>query len=149
MRHILVPSKALADDLRGQLADGADFAALAKKHSTDSSTDIGGELTIRKGEAVPQFEKVAFALKVNELSKPVKTRFGWHIIQALGPLKASKPTPLASVRQTIRDTLIGQEPSDTSRSGSRTSSRSTRTKSSTPGLRAPGTSPAAGTTETG
>ena len=112
VRHILVKSKALADDIHGQLADGADFAALAKEHSIDSSKDVGGALTIRKGETVPQFEKTALALKVNEISQPVKTQFGWHIIEALGPLSTPKPTPLASVRQTIRDTLVGQERSD-------------------------------------
>jgi parvulin-like peptidyl-prolyl isomerase len=112
VRHILVKSKTLADDIHSQLANGADFAALAKKHSIDSSADIGGKYTIRKGEAVPQFEKAAFALKVNEVSKPVKTRFGWHVIEALGPATAPKPTPLASVRQTIRDTLAGQKRSD-------------------------------------
>ena len=112
MRHILVKSKALADDIHGQLADGADFAALAKEHSLDSSKDVGGALTIRKGETVPEFEKTALALKVNEISQPVKTQFGWHIIEALGPLSTPKPTPLASVRQTIRNTLVGQERSD-------------------------------------
>jgi parvulin-like peptidyl-prolyl isomerase len=112
VRHILVKEKALAVDIRGQLAGGADFAALAKKHSIDSSKDVGGALTIRKGETVPPFEKIALALKVDEISQPVKTQFGWHIIQALGPLSAPKPTPLASVRKTIRDTLAGQERSD-------------------------------------
>ncbi len=109
VRHILVKSKALADDIHGQLTGGGDFAALAKKHSIDSSKDVGGTLTIRKGETVPQFEKTALALKVNEISQPVKTRFGWHVIEALGPLSSAKPTPLASVRQTIRDTLARPE----------------------------------------
>jgi parvulin-like peptidyl-prolyl isomerase len=112
VRHILVHSKALADDIYGQLADGADFTALAKKYSEDSSKDIGGKLTIRKGETVPQFEKTALALKVNEISKPVKTRFGWHIIEALGPLSSPKPTPLASVKKQIGDTLVGQKRSE-------------------------------------
>ena len=112
VRHILVKSKALADDIYGQLQAGGDFAALAKKSSIDSTKDVGGKLTIRKGETVPQFEKTALALKVNEISKPVKTRFGWHVIQALSPLTADKRTPLAAVRKTIRDTLVGQERSE-------------------------------------
>lgn len=150
VRHILVKSKALADDLYGQLADGADFAALAKKHSTDSSKDTGGALTIRKGETVPQFEKVALALKVNELSKPVKTRFGYHIIQALGPLTEAKATPLASVRQTIRDTLVGQKRSDAVTKWLEDLKQEYADKIEyASGFAPAATSPAAGTTETG
>lgn len=150
VRHILVESKALADDLYGQLQDGADFAALAKKHSTDSSKDIGGELTIRKGETVPQFEKAAFALKVNEISKPVKTRFGYHVIEALTPLTEPKPTPLASVRQTIRDTLIGQKRSDAVTKWLEDLKTEYADKIEyAAGFAPPDTSPATGPTETG
>ena len=150
VRHILVKSKALADDIHGQLTDGADFAALAKKHSTDSSKDVGGALTIRKGETVPPFEKVALALKVNEISEPVKTQFGWHIIQALGPLSAPKPTPLASVRQTIRDTLVGQERSDAVTKWLEDLKQEYADKVEyASGFAPPDTSPAATTTETG
>jgi parvulin-like peptidyl-prolyl isomerase len=112
VRHILVKSKTLADDIYRQIENGGDFAALAKKYSIDSSKDVGGTLTIRKGETVPQFEKAALALKTNETSQPVKSRFGWHIIEALGPWSKEKTTPLASVRQTIRATLVGQKRSD-------------------------------------
>jgi foldase protein PrsA len=112
VRHILVKSKTLADDLYRQIENGGDFAALAKKYSEDSSKDVGGALTIRKGETVPEFEKTVLGLKVNEVSKPVKTQFGWHVIEALGPWSKEKTTPLASVRQTIRDTLDGQKRSD-------------------------------------
>jgi parvulin-like peptidyl-prolyl isomerase len=113
VRHILVPSKELADDLYRQLKAGASFATLAKKHSIDSTTkDLGGKLTIRRGETVPPFEKVAFALKVGELSEPVKTQFGWHVIEALTPENAGKATPLKSVRKSISDTLVGQKKSD-------------------------------------
>jgi parvulin-like peptidyl-prolyl isomerase len=113
VRHILVTSKALADDLYGQLKNGADFAALVKKYSTDpGSNKTGGKLTIERGGTVPPFDKVAFALGVGELAEPVKTRFGWHIIEALTPEKAGVATPLKSVRKTISDTLLGQKKSD-------------------------------------
>lgn len=112
VRHILVPSKQLADEIEAKLAKGADFAALAKKYSTDSSKDIGGELTVSKGQTVPEFDKVAFTLKVNQISKPVKTQFGWHIIQAMGPASEAKTTPLADVKDTIRETLLNQKKTD-------------------------------------
>ena len=150
VRHILVKSKALADDIHGQLTGGGDFAALAKKHSIDSSKDVGGALTIRKGETVPQFEKTALALKVNEISQPVKTRFGWHVIQALGPLSSARPTPLASVRQTIRDTLVGQKRSDAVTKWLEDLKQEYADKIEyASGFAPAATSPAAGTTETG
>ena len=71
-------SKTLADNIHGQLIDGADFAVLAKRYSTDSSKDVGGELTIWAHETVPQFEKTALALKVNEPLEPVKTCSAAH-----------------------------------------------------------------------
>jgi len=112
VRHILVPSEALAKEIYGKLLKGGDFAALARKYSLDSSKSVGGKLTVRKGETVPQFDKVAFELPVNEISKPVKTRYGWHIIEALGPVSAGTKTPIANVKQTIRETLLGQKRSD-------------------------------------
>jgi parvulin-like peptidyl-prolyl isomerase len=113
VRHILVTTKALANDLHRQLTNGADFAALAKKYSTDpGSNKTGGKLTIQRGQTVPEFEKVAFALGVGELSEPVKTQFGWHIIEAMSAEKEGAKTPLKSVRKTISDTLLGQKKSD-------------------------------------
>ena len=64
VRHILVNSKALADQLETQLKGAPDFGTLAKKYSKDtSSAKVGGKLTVTKGETVPQFDKVAFSLK--------------------------------------------------------------------------------------
>jgi foldase protein PrsA len=107
VRHILVNNKALADKLEAQLKGGADFAKLAKQYSKDpSSAKVGGKLTITKGETVPAFDKVAFSLKTGQTSPPVHSQYGWHIIQALSPVKPAKTTPLASVRQSIESTLL-------------------------------------------
>ena len=103
--HILVKSKALANSIYGQLQNGGDFAKLAQKYSIDSSKSVGGKMTIQKGEAVPPFEKAAFALKTKAISKPVHTRFGWHVITALGPLEQGKTTSLADAKASIRQTL--------------------------------------------
>jgi parvulin-like peptidyl-prolyl isomerase len=150
VRHILVKSKTLADDLYRQIENGGDFAALAKKYSEDSSKDVGGALTIRKGETVPEFEKTVLGLKVNEVSKPVKTQFGWHVIEALGPWSKEKTTPLADVRQTIRDTLVGQERSDAVTKWLEDLKQEYADKIEyASGFAPPDTSPTTGTTETG
>ena len=107
VRHILVKTKKQADDLHAQLQDGADFAALAKRFSEDTGSKAnGGKLTISKGQTVAPFDKTAFALKKNEISAPVKTEFGFHIIQALGDTKPAKTTPLKEVKESIRQQLL-------------------------------------------
>jgi foldase protein PrsA len=106
VRHILVKTKAKADDLYRQLQGGADFAALAKKFSEDTGSKAnGGKLTISKGQTVAPFDKAAFALKKNEISKPVKTEFGYHIIQPLTDVKPAKVTPLKDVKDSISQQL--------------------------------------------
>lgn len=74
-----------AEQIRKELIAGADFAKLAKKHSDDpGSADYGGELGFMgKGQLLPQYEKAALALAAGEISEPVKTEFGYHIIQLL------------------------------------------------------------------
>ena len=110
VRHILVAKKALADDIHNQLENGGNFAALAKKYSTDpGSKQNGGKLTVRKGETVPEFDKVAFELKKNELSAPVKTQYGYHIIEALSDVKPPSTTPLKDVKEQIRQQLLQEK----------------------------------------
>jgi len=110
VRHILVAKKALADSIHSQLASGGSFAALAKKYSTDpGSKQNGGKLTVRKGETVPQFDKVAFELKKGQLSQPVKTQYGWHLIEALGDVKPPSQTPLKDVKEQIRQQLLQEK----------------------------------------
>ena len=109
VRHILVKKKALADSLYAQIKSGGDFAALAKKYSEDpGSKSTGGKLTVSKGRQVPEFDKSAFSLAVHEISKPIKTQYGWHIIEALTPIKKASTTPLSEVRTQIRQQLLQQ-----------------------------------------
>jgi parvulin-like peptidyl-prolyl isomerase len=117
VRHILVKKKALADSLYQQAASGANFAALAKKHSEDpGSKKQGGKLPISKGRQVPEFDKAAFALDVGEISRPVKTTYGWHVILALTAIKKEKTTPLSEVRPAIRQQLEQQKKTDAMKS---------------------------------
>lgn len=76
---------ALAQELRQRLVDGEDFATLAEEYSDDSGSAInGGDLGwFGRGTMVPAFEEAAFALAPNEISEPVATDFGYHIIQVL------------------------------------------------------------------
>jgi foldase protein PrsA len=107
VRHILVKTRAKADDIYDQLKAGADFGALAKKFSEDTgSKSNGGKLTISKGQTVAPFDQTAFLLKTNEISKPVKTEFGFHIIQPIGEVKPAKVTPLKDVKDSIRQQLV-------------------------------------------
>jgi parvulin-like peptidyl-prolyl isomerase len=107
VRHILVKTKALAEQLAAQLRAGADFAALAKKHSTDTgSKESGGKLTITRGQTVAPFDKQAFALAKNEVSAPVKTEFGFHLIEPLSEVKKASKAPLKEVRDSIRQQLL-------------------------------------------
>jgi foldase protein PrsA len=110
VRHILVKTKAQADALAAQLQGGADFVALARKHSTDTASKAsGGKLTITRGQTVAAFDKEAFALGVDEISAPVKTEFGFHLIQALSKVKAAATTPLKDVKEAIRGQLLQEK----------------------------------------
>ncbi|MDO6563008.1 peptidylprolyl isomerase [Amphritea opalescens] len=83
-RHILVKTKAEADKLKQQLEKGEDFARLAKKHSLCNSAKRGGDLgEFRPGTMVKAFDNVVFRKKVLEIHGPVKTKFGFHLIQTL------------------------------------------------------------------
>ena len=106
VRHILVKTKKQADDLYTQLQNGANFAALAKQFSEDTGSKAnGGKLTISKGQTVAPFDQTAFLLKKNDISKPVKTEFGYHIIQPLTDTKPAKVTPLKDVQASIKQQL--------------------------------------------
>lgn len=81
-RHILVKQEFEAQDLLKSLEAGKSFEELARDFSQCPSSEDGGDLgEFGKGSMVKSFEDAAFALKVNEVSKPVKTQFGYHLIQ--------------------------------------------------------------------
>jgi foldase protein PrsA len=106
VRHILVKTRAEATKIYDQLKAGADFATLAKQKSLDpGSKSNGGKLTVSRGQTVAPFDQTAFLLPTNSISRPVKTEFGFHVIQPLGEVKPAKTTPLAQVRSTIKSQL--------------------------------------------
>jgi foldase protein PrsA len=112
VRHVLVKTnqKPLADRLYNQLKAGGDWKAIAKQHSQDpASKNLGGRMTATKGQLVPEFEETAFTIGDNGISKPVKTQYGWHIIQALGPVKKSKATPFDQVKEAVRQQLLQEK----------------------------------------
>ena len=114
VRHILVKTKTKADELYGQLQSDADFSELAKKFSEDTGSKAnGGKLTISRGQTVAPFDKTAFQLKKNEISKPVKTEFGFHIIQPIGDVQPAKTTPLKEVKDSIRQQLLQTKKNET------------------------------------
>jgi peptidyl-prolyl cis-trans isomerase SurA len=114
VRHILIRAKeGVSDDdarerlrrLRDRIVGGADFAELAKVHSDDPSSTKGGELGwISPGDTVPEFERTMNQLRDNELSQPVQTQYGWHLVQVLERRSegVSEERKRAVARNTIR-----------------------------------------------
>jgi foldase protein PrsA len=110
VRHILVKKKSLADELYAKLKNGADFAQLARKYTQDEASKAdGGNFTAYKGKTVEPFDKFVFAAKKGDLSKPIKTEFGWHVIEVLSEVKPAAPQPFAEAKETISSTLLQQQ----------------------------------------
>jgi peptidyl-prolyl cis-trans isomerase C len=91
-RHILVDTEEEAKAIEAELKNGADFATLAKQKSKDPGAADGGDLGyFTKDQMVPEFSEAAFKLDKGQISDPVHTQFGWHIIKVED--KRTKPTP--------------------------------------------------------
>ncbi|SHF05334.1 peptidyl-prolyl cis-trans isomerase C [Microbulbifer donghaiensis] len=81
-RHILVDSEEKCLDLKKQLESGADFGALAQQHSNCPSGRSGGDLgQFSQGQMVPEFDKVVFSGELNKVHGPIKTQFGYHLLE--------------------------------------------------------------------
>ncbi|MGZ5009587.1 MAG: peptidylprolyl isomerase [Methylobacter sp.] len=122
VRHILIKTNELVDDaearkrlfaLKTRIADGDDFAALARAHSDDKGSALkGGSLDwVGPGDLVKPFEDAMTKLGINEVSEPVQTQFGWHIIQVLGRENKDDSSEFKKnlVREAIRKRKIEEE----------------------------------------
>ena len=103
--HILVESEDEAKALKAQLDDGADFAEMAREHSTGPSGPNGGALGwFGKGQMVPEFENAVLGLEKGQISEPVQTQFGWHLV-ILNDKRKSEAPALEAVRDELAQTI--------------------------------------------
>lgn len=112
--HILVDSEESAKKLKEQLDDGADFAELAKQNSKDEGSKAqGGALgEFKKGQMVKEFEEAAFVMKVGDVSDPIKSQFGYHIIKVTKKIPPKQKTfeeVKKEVSDQVKNTLAGEK----------------------------------------
>jgi foldase protein PrsA len=115
VRHILVKNKSLAQKIEKEVKNGANFATLAKKYSTDTgSAAQGGKLCVAHGTAsagcnptVAPFDKAAFSLKTNDVSL-VHSVYGWHVIQPISPIRPAHAQTFKEVEASIKTNLASQ-----------------------------------------
>ena len=102
-RHILVATEAEAKEIQERLKKGEDFATVAKEKSKDPSAEGGDLGFFGRGQMLKPFEDAAFQLKEGEISNPVQTQFGWHIIK----VEEKRTRPLPTFDQ-VKDTIVSQ-----------------------------------------
>lgn len=108
--HILVATQEEAEEVKAKLDAGEDFSELAAEYSTDTTTaEIGGELgPFAAGEMTAAFEEAAFSMEAGDISDPVETEYGFHIIQVTGKTEAVEAT-LEDAKEEIYDVLFETE----------------------------------------
>ena len=110
--HILVNDEEKANALYEEIKNGGDFALIAADNSSCPSSAAGGDLNyFTRGQMVPEFEEAVFSLSIGEISKPVKTQFGYHIIKLTDKKEASTPS-FDESKATIMQNLAAQKQHD-------------------------------------
>lgn len=112
-RHILVETEEEALEVKGKLDAGEDFAELAKEYSTDeSNSELGGDLGyFVRGRMLPEFSDVAFGLEIDEISEPVQTTYGYHIIKLEDKIEAKDPV-YEEAKEEVRDQIFQSKASE-------------------------------------
>lgn len=107
--HILVENEEKANEILGEIESGLSFEEAAEKYSTCPSKSRGGDLgPFSKGKMVPEFENAAFAMEKGEISKPVKTQFGCHIIKLVDKMEPAISS-FEEVKEQIGQFLLGRK----------------------------------------
>lgn len=108
--HILVDSKEKAEEIASKIKSGEiSFEDAARENSTCPSGQNGGDLgDFGRGQMVPEFENACIALEVGEMSEPVQTQFGWHIVK-LNKKEAAEPMKFEEVEADIKNAIMGQK----------------------------------------
>ncbi|SHJ42463.1 peptidyl-prolyl cis-trans isomerase C [Dethiosulfatibacter aminovorans DSM 17477] len=108
-RHILVDDEEKIKDVKEEIEGGLDFAEAATKYSSCPSKQAGGTLgSFSKGKMVPEFEEAAFNLEIGQLSEPVKTQFGYHLIMVDSKTEAGTMS-FEEVKDGIKQNLLNQK----------------------------------------
>lgn len=108
-KHILVEKEVQAKEILSEIKAGKSFEDAAKEYSTCSSKEKGGDLGyFKKGQMVPEFEKAAFEAAVGELTGPVKTQFGYHLI-LVEDKKEEQAVSFEDIRENLMEKLLNQK----------------------------------------
>ena len=109
VRHILVDREEMAEKVKKELSEGADFEELVEEYAVEEGKKNGGDLGyIEKSNIIPEFGDAAFSLKLDEVGGPVKTQLGYHVIQVLD-IKEPEQLDFDSVRDAIKRLLMLQK----------------------------------------